>query len=295
MTSPGLPGSLTRSPTRCSGRQGHGLWSATRPTRAAPAAGRRRRGMGGSLRRGGRPHTPRTHVRADPPARRRRVIAAGRAAAPHLGHAEHRVLRRATRRWPAIERSAATARSTARRRGPARPAGRAARGSRHHGRMAGRLATGFGTSAVAVAKCRGSFALGDIADLNWQLTLDGDPLSEAEAEAVAAAEGVAAASRALGAGRPGHRAARPRAQVGELTRAQALSAALTGQITVDGSDVACAGAGRLAAVVAALREAAASTRSISPTGSTRPCATTSAEPSSGWRGPRTGLRGAARG
>jgi hypothetical protein len=27
-------------------------------------------------------------------------------------------------------------------------------------------------------------------DLSWQLTLDGDPLSEAEAEAVAAAEGV---------------------------------------------------------------------------------------------------------
>ena len=43
--------------------------------------------------------------------------------------------------------------------------------------------------------------------------------------------------------------------LGELTGAQALGAALTGQISVDGQDVACAGAGRLAGLVAALRDA----------------------------------------
>jgi superfamily II DNA or RNA helicase len=177
--------------------------------------------------------------------------------ARHLGHAEHRVLRRAARCWPAIER----VRDDGAIRGEdavellGQPGEQLTALGITVEWPAG-LATGLGTSAVAVPRsAAGSFSLGDIMDLSWQLSLDGDPLSEAEAEAVAAAEGLlrlrerwvlidpAAARRARQRG------------LGELTGAQALSAALTGQITVDGSDVACAGAGRLAAVVAALREA----------------------------------------
>ena len=175
--------------------------------------------------------------------------------ARQLGHAEHRVLRRAARCWPPIER----VRDDGAIRGEdavellGQPGEQLTALGITVEWPAG-LATGLGTSAVAVPRsAAGSFSLGDIADLSWQLTLDGDPLSEAEAEAVAAAEGVVRLrERWVLIDPAAARRARQRG-LGELTGAQALSAALTGQITVDGSDVACAGAGRLAAVVAALR------------------------------------------
>ena len=120
----------------------------------------------------------------------------------------------------------------------------------------GELAVGLGTGTVARSRSvAGAFSLGDIVDLNWRLTLDGDPLSEAEAATVAAAKGVVRLrGRWVLVDRDVARRARER-RVGELTGAQALSAALTGQIAVDGRDVACAGGGRLADVVAALRDA----------------------------------------
>lgn len=99
------------------------------------------------------------------------------------------------------------------------------------------------------------FSLGGITDLAWQLALDGEPLFEAEADAVATADGVARLrGRWVLIDPDTARRARER-HLGELTGTQALSAALTGQITVDGQDVACAGAGRLAGLVAALRDA----------------------------------------
>lgn len=177
--------------------------------------------------------------------------------ARQLGHAEHRVLRRAARCWPAIERvrddGAIRGEDAAELLGP--PGERLSALGITVEWPAG-LATGLGASAVAVPRsAAGSFSLGDMVDLSWQLTLDGDPLSEAETEAVAAAEGmVRLRERWVLLDPAAARRARQRG-LGELTGAQALSAALTGQITIDGSDVACAGAGRLAAVVAGLRGA----------------------------------------
>ena len=177
--------------------------------------------------------------------------------APRLGHAEHRALRRATRSWPPLEQI--------RRDGTLGGAdavdllGPAGELLAAHGitvEWPGELAVGLGTGTVARSRSvAGAFSLGDIVDLNWRLTLDGDPLSEAEAATVAAAKGVVRLrGRWVLVDRDVARRARER-RVGELTGAQALSAALTGQIAVDGRDVACAGGGRLANVVAALRDA----------------------------------------
>ena len=176
--------------------------------------------------------------------------------ARRLGHPEHRVLRRAARDWPPVDRI--PPRRHARRRGrrrAARPGGGPPRGARHQGRMAG-LVRGLGASTIARPRSADSvFSLGSVTDLAWQLALDGEPLSEAEADAVAAADGVARLrGRWVLIDPDTARRARER-HLGELTGAQALSAALTGQITVDGQDVACAGAGRLAGLVAALRDA----------------------------------------
>jgi superfamily II DNA or RNA helicase len=181
--------------------------------------------------------------------------------APCLGHAEHRALRRAARSWPPLEQI--------RRDGTLGgedavdllgPAGEqlAAHGITVEwaGELAGGLVCRLGAGTVARSRsAAGVFSLGDMVDLNWQLTLDGDPLSEAETEAVAAAAGVVRLrDRWVLIDRGVARRARER-WLGELTGAQALSAALTGQIAVDGRDVACAGRGRLADVVAALRDA----------------------------------------
>ena len=121
--------------------------------------------------------------------------------------------------------------------------------------MAG-LVRGLGAGMIARPRSADSvFSLGGVTDLAWQLALDGEPLSEAEADAVAAADCVVRLrGRWVLIDPDTARRARER-HLGELTGAQALSAALTGQITVDGQDVACAGAGRLAGLVAALRDA----------------------------------------
>ena len=218
---------------------------------------RRRRGMGRPLRRSRRPDAGGPHVPAGPAARSRRVAADRRAARTSPGSP------RAPRATPRGPRLAAARpdppRRHARRRGrrrAARPGGRPARGARHQDRMAAGLVRGLGASTIARPRSADSaFSLGGITDLAWQLALDGEPLSEAEADAVAAADGVARLrGRWVLIDPDTARRARER-HLGELTGAQALSAALTGQITVDGQDVACAGAGRLAGLVAALRDA----------------------------------------
>jgi superfamily II DNA or RNA helicase len=177
--------------------------------------------------------------------------------APRLGHPEHRVLRRAARDWPPLHRI--------RRDGTlgggdaAELLGPAGDQLAAHGitvEWAGGLVLGLHASTIARPRSAdGAFSLGGIADLAWQLALDGEPLSEAESEAVAAADGVARLrGRWVLIDPDTARRARER-QLGELTGAQALGAALTGRITVRGQEVACAGAGRLADLVIALRDA----------------------------------------
>ena len=133
--------------------------------------------------------------------------------APRLGHAEHRLLRRAAREWPPLVRI--------RRDGTLGgaeavqllgPAGERLASLGITIEWAAELAGGAGLAARAVAVPRpqgtaGAFSLGELADLSWQLTLDGQPLSEQEADAVAAADGVARPIGTVGADRPGHRAA----------------------------------------------------------------------------------------
>ncbi len=182
--------------------------------------------------------------------------------APRLGHAEHRLLRRAAREWPPLARirrdgtlSGAEAVQLL------GPAGERLASLGITIEWAAELAGGAGLAARAVAVPRprgtaGAFSLGELADLSWQLTLDGEPLSEQEADAVAAADGVARLrGRWVLIDPDVARRARERS-AGQLTGAQALSAALTGQVTIGGQDVACAAAGRLADLVAALRAGA---------------------------------------
>ena len=113
--------------------------------------------------------------------------------APRLGHPEHRVLRRAARDWPPLDRI---------RRDGTLGGGDAAgllgpAGDRlaAHGikvEWPAGLVRGLGASTIARPRSADSvFSLGGITDLAWQLALDGEPLSEAEADAVAAAHGVA--------------------------------------------------------------------------------------------------------
>jgi superfamily II DNA or RNA helicase len=180
--------------------------------------------------------------------------------AEYLGHAEHRVLRRATRCWPPLERI----RHDGEIRGEdaAELLGPAGEQLAAHGitvEWPSGLVSGLGASTVLQSRsAAGSSAhggLGDIVDLSWQLTLDGDPLSEAEAEAVAAQAGlVRLRERWVLIDPVTARRARERT-LGEVSGAQALAAALTGQIAVDGQDIPCSAAGRLADLIGALRDA----------------------------------------
>ena len=182
--------------------------------------------------------------------------------APRLGHAEHRLLRRAAREWPPlarIRRDGTLGGAEAVQLLGRRESGSRASGSRSNGLPNWPGGAGLAARAVAVPRPQGTagaFSLGGLADLSWQLTLDGEPLSEQEADAAAAADGVARLrGRWVLIDPDVARRARERS-AGQLTGAQALSAALTGQVTIGGQDVACAAAGRLADLVAALRAGA---------------------------------------
>jgi superfamily II DNA or RNA helicase len=180
--------------------------------------------------------------------------------ADHLGPAEYRVLRRATRCWPPLERI--------RRDGEIRgedavellgPAGEQLAAHGITVEWPSDLVSGLGASVVLRARTTASpstlSGLGDV-DLNWQLTLDDNPLSEAEMTALAAAADrlVRLRERWVLIDPDTARRARER-DLGELTAAQALGAALTGQIAVDGHDVPCAAAGRLVDLIGMLHDA----------------------------------------
>jgi superfamily II DNA or RNA helicase len=184
--------------------------------------------------------------------------------AGRLGRAEERLLRRAVRDWP--------------------PLGRVMRDRTLDGAEAAELlgaaghrlaalgitvewpadlvtASRLGAQVIVASQApsgSGAFPQNGVADLTWQLSLDGEPLTDEETEA--AAEAVAGVVRLRGRwvviDAETRRLARGR-DAGRLAGAQALGAALAGQITVDGRDVTCSATGRLADLIATLRGAGA--------------------------------------
>jgi len=179
--------------------------------------------------------------------------------ADHLGHAEHRVLRRAMRCWPPLERI--------RRDGEIRGEdavellGLAGEQLAAHGitvEWPGDLVRGLGASVVLRSRTSASpstlSGLGDV-DLDWQLTLEDDPLSEAEVTAAAAADGLVRLRERWVLIDPATARRASERDLGELTAVQALGAALTGQMAVDGQDVPCTAAGRLVDLIGMLRNA----------------------------------------
>jgi superfamily II DNA or RNA helicase len=179
-----------------------------------------------------------------------------------LGQAEQRLLRRAARDWPPVER--------VRREGTLD----GAEAAELLGPVGQRLAalgitaewpadlvtaSGLGTQIIVASPATGgsgTFSPADEAGLTWQLRLDGDPLTDEETNA--AAEAVAGVARIRGRwvliDTETRRIARDRG-AGRLTGAQALGAALTGQVTIGGREVPCAAAGRLADLLDTLRGA----------------------------------------
>jgi superfamily II DNA or RNA helicase len=182
--------------------------------------------------------------------------------AQSLGRAEHRVLRRAARCWPPLERVRRDETITGAQ--ASELLGQPGEQLAAHGitvEWPASLAAGFTVSTVARSRSAGgAFALGAILsqpgiDLDWQLNLDGTPISEAEAAAVAAAgEGVVRLRERWIVIDPVTAQRVRDSKAGELTGAQALSAALTGQVVIGGQEVACAGAGRLADLIGTLRD-----------------------------------------
>lgn len=179
-----------------------------------------------------------------------------------LGPAEQRLVRRAGRQWPGLDRvrSEGTLGSAevTQLLGPAGE-GLAALGITVQWPADLVAASGLGKQVVASQTSSGpaAFGLAGEADLTWQISLDGEPLSDEET--AAAAEAVAGVLRIRGRwvviDDETRRLAGDR-RAGRLTAAQAVGAALTGQVTVGGREVACTASGRLADLLVTLREAA---------------------------------------
>jgi hypothetical protein len=147
------------------------------------------------------------------------------------------------------------------------------------------LVSGLGASMVLRSRTTASSSalsgLGD-AHLNWQLILDDDPLSETEVTAVAAAaDGLVRLRERWVLIDPATARRASERDLGELTIAQALSAALTGQIAIDGQDVPCTAAGRLADLIGTLRDAGTQ----DPRPSAR-CGSGALSPSATWTSPQ---------
>ncbi|MFJ3538542.1 SNF2-related protein [Streptomyces sp. NPDC090109] len=111
-----------------------------------------------------------------------------------------------------------------------------------------------GTATDAGGAGAPRFDLRALLDFRWQVALGDDTLSEAEMDALAEAARPLVRVR----GRwvlldPTVRARARRREIGRLAGIDALAAALTGTVGVDGRQVACRAAGDLAGVVAALR------------------------------------------
>ena len=179
-----------------------------------------------------------------------------------LGRAQERLLRRAGRDWPALERvrleGTLSGAEAAQLLGPA---GEKLAALGITAEWPADLVTASGLAAQIIVgpgtrSGSSAFSLTDVTELTWQLSLDGEPLTDEETEA--AAETVAGVIRIRGRwvviDAPTRRQARDR-HAGRLTGAQALEAALTGQVRIGGRDVTCSGTGRLADLIATLRGA----------------------------------------
>ncbi|MER5738476.1 DEAD/DEAH box helicase [Streptomyces sp. NPDC002262] len=108
--------------------------------------------------------------------------------------------------------------------------------------------------AAAPAGAAPRFSLQALLDFRWQVALGDDGLSEAEMDSLAEAARPLVRIR----GRwvllaPALRARARNRRIGRLSGIEALTAALTGTVDVDGRQVACRAAGELADVVTALR------------------------------------------
>jgi hypothetical protein len=182
-----------------------------------------------------------------------------------LGRAEQRLVRKGCRQWPPLERvgrdGTLGGAEAAQLLGP-QGERLAALGITVEWPADLVTASGLGRQVIVASQAAsgsGTFSLASEADLVWQLSLDGDPLTDEETEVAAAA--VAGVIRIRGRwiviDAETRRLARDRS-AGRLTGAQALDAALTGQVTVDGRDVACSATGRLADLLATLRAAGSS-------------------------------------
>ncbi|WP_053642730.1 MULTISPECIES: DEAD/DEAH box helicase [unclassified Streptomyces] len=111
-----------------------------------------------------------------------------------------------------------------------------------------------GTATGAGGAGAPRFSLQALLDFRWQVALGDDTLDEAEMDALAEAARPLVRVR----GRwvlldPAVRARARRREIGRLAGIDALAAALTGTVGVDGRQVACRAAGDLAGVVTALR------------------------------------------
>lgn len=194
---------------------------------------------------------------------RRVAQPAGREPGPGLlGRAEERLVRRACRQWPPLERVRCDG---------TLDGAEAAQLLGIEGEQLATLGitaqwpaglvttTGLGRQIIVASQAgggSGAFSLAGEADLRWQLSLDGDPLTDEETEA--AADAVAGVVRIRGRwvviDAETRQLARDRS-AGRLTGAQAVGAALTGLVTVGGRDVACSTTGRLADLLGTLRAA----------------------------------------
>ncbi|HEX2805563.1 MAG TPA: SNF2-related protein, partial [Kineosporiaceae bacterium] len=182
-----------------------------------------------------------------------------------LGRAEQRLLRRASRDWPPLGRAGRDGTlSGAEAAQLLGPAGErlAALGITAEWPAGLVTASGLGAQITVASRAlggSGAFSLTGVAELTWQLSLDGDPLTDEETEA--AAEAVAGVIRLRGRwvviDAETQRIARDR-NAGRLTGVQAVGAALTGRVTVEGRDVVCSGTGGLADLIATLRGAGSS-------------------------------------
>jgi SNF2 family DNA or RNA helicase len=106
-------------------------------------------------------------------------------------------------------------------------------------------------TAGTVLRTAGAYTSTSAVAVDWRLFLDGDPLTEEEQAAVAAADGMV---RLRGRWVVADPALLRRARPDQVTRAHALAAALTGQITVDGRQVPCTAGGELRDLVVRLRQ-----------------------------------------
>ncbi|MFC0864219.1 DEAD/DEAH box helicase [Sphaerimonospora cavernae] len=163
-----------------------------------------------------------------------------------LGEPELRRLRRAARQWPPLERI---------RRGET-----AINGAELIALLAAELPgitvewpieVARRLTVGTVLRTSGAYSSASAAHVDWRLFLDGEPLTEEEQAAVAAAEGMVRLRGAWVVADPDLlRRPRPR----EVTGGQALAAALTGQLTLEGRPVPCVAGGELRDLVMRLRQ-----------------------------------------